>query len=139
VIEPGPESLEEKLDELGTCAVARLTSLAVHEARALLAEQIDYSIKHAIFRCPDGVALLAYAGQGRINSLDLSDWLRETLRGETRTLDQSVTDFRVAPASLLNALTFSITPIHSSRSNIAGSIESARCAGIHVATNPSNP
>jgi hypothetical protein len=28
--------------------------------------------------------------------------------------------------------------IHSSRSNIAGSIESARCAGIHVATNPSN-
>lgn len=34
--------------------------------------------------------------------------------------------------------TFSITPIQSSRSNIAGSIESARCAGIHVATNPSN-
>jgi hypothetical protein len=48
VIEPGPESLEEKLDELRTFAVARLTSLrgllvkptAVHEARALLAEQI---------------------------------------------------------------------------------------------------
>jgi hypothetical protein len=47
-IEPGPESLEEKLDELRTFAVARLTSLrkllanpaAVHEARALLAEQI---------------------------------------------------------------------------------------------------
>jgi hypothetical protein len=48
VIEPGPESLEEKLEELRTFAVARLTSLrdlivnpaAVHEARALLAEQI---------------------------------------------------------------------------------------------------
>jgi len=48
VIEPGRESLEEKLDELRTFAVARLTSLrellanpaAVHEARALLAEQI---------------------------------------------------------------------------------------------------
>jgi hypothetical protein len=47
VIEPGPESLEEKLDELRTFAVARLTSLrellanptAVHEARALLVEQ----------------------------------------------------------------------------------------------------
>jgi site-specific DNA recombinase len=48
VIEPGPESLEEKLDELRTFAVARLASLrellanptAVHEARALLAEQV---------------------------------------------------------------------------------------------------
>jgi hypothetical protein len=48
VIEPGPESLEKKLDELCTFAVARLTSLrellanpaTVHEARALLAEQI---------------------------------------------------------------------------------------------------
>ncbi len=48
VIEPGPESLEEKLDELRTFAVARLTSLrellvnpaSVYEARALLAEQI---------------------------------------------------------------------------------------------------
>jgi len=38
VIKPGRESLEEELDELGTLAVARLTSLAVHEARALLAE-----------------------------------------------------------------------------------------------------
>ena len=48
VIEPGPESLEEKLEELRTFAVTRLTGLremlanpaAVHEARALLAEQI---------------------------------------------------------------------------------------------------
>ena len=48
MIEPGKGSLEEKLDELRTFAVARLTSLrellaypaAVHEARALLAEQI---------------------------------------------------------------------------------------------------
>ena len=48
VIEPGPESLEEKLEELRTFAVARLSSLrellanpdAVHEARALLAEQV---------------------------------------------------------------------------------------------------
>src|SRR6266487_2825565 len=29
-------------------------------------------------------------------------------------------------------------PIHSSRSSIAGSTESARCAGIHVASSPSN-
>lgn len=49
----------------------------------------NYSIKHLILRCPDGAALLAYAGAGRIGSVDLSDWLRETLRGETRTLDES--------------------------------------------------
>ena len=48
VIKPGPESLQEKLDELRTLAVERLTQLrglltnpsAIHEARALLAEQV---------------------------------------------------------------------------------------------------
>ena len=48
VIEPGPESFQEKLDDLRTFAVSRLTRLrelltnpgAIHEARALLAEQI---------------------------------------------------------------------------------------------------
>jgi hypothetical protein len=48
VIEPGSESLQEKLEELRTFAVLRLTRLrelltnpaAIHEARALLADQI---------------------------------------------------------------------------------------------------
>jgi hypothetical protein len=48
LIEPGPGSLEEKLDELRTFALRRLTKLrnllvapgAIHEARALLAEQV---------------------------------------------------------------------------------------------------
>ncbi len=48
MIEPGPESLQEKLEELRTFAVLRLTHLrelltnpaAIHEARALLADQI---------------------------------------------------------------------------------------------------
>ena len=47
LVEPGPGSLQEKLDELRTFAVSRLTDLrrllskpeSVHEARALLAEQ----------------------------------------------------------------------------------------------------
>jgi hypothetical protein len=47
-VEPGPDSLKEKLDELWDFAVSRLTHLrerlvdpkAIHEARALLAEQI---------------------------------------------------------------------------------------------------
>src|SRR3989441_4074437 len=48
VIDPGPESLQERLEELRTFAVLRLTRLrelltnptAIHEARALLADQI---------------------------------------------------------------------------------------------------
>ena len=48
VIDPGPASLQEKLDDLRTFAVSRLNRLrelltnpsAIHEARALLAEQI---------------------------------------------------------------------------------------------------
>jgi len=47
-VEPGPDSLKEKLDELRDFAVSRLTLLrerlvdpkAIHEARALMAEQI---------------------------------------------------------------------------------------------------
>jgi hypothetical protein len=47
LVEPGPGSLQEKLDELRTFAVSRLTDLRrllskpanIHEARALLAEQ----------------------------------------------------------------------------------------------------
>jgi hypothetical protein len=50
----------------------------------------DYSIKHAILRCTDGSALLAYAGVGRVGSVDISDWIRETMRGESRTVDQTL-------------------------------------------------
>ncbi len=49
----------------------------------------DFSIKHVNLRCPDGAALLAYAGIGRVGAVHLSDWIRETLRGESRSLDQS--------------------------------------------------
>jgi hypothetical protein len=48
LLEPGPESLREKLEELRTFAVERLTQLrglltnpgTIHEARALLADQV---------------------------------------------------------------------------------------------------
>ena len=48
LVEPGPGSFQEKLDGLRTLAVSRLTQLselladpaAIHEARALLAEQV---------------------------------------------------------------------------------------------------
>ena len=56
LVEPGPNSLQEKLDALRTFAVARLTRLkelltnptAIHEARALLAEQIGKFTLHSV-------------------------------------------------------------------------------------------
>ena len=70
------------------CSDHRLTNTVTRKV------EDDYSIKHLILRCPDGAALLAYAGAGRINSLDLSDWLREILRGESRTFDQTCIHIR---------------------------------------------
>jgi site-specific DNA recombinase len=51
LVEPGPDSLQEKLDRLRTLAVERLTQLralltnpsAIHEASALLADQVESS------------------------------------------------------------------------------------------------
>jgi len=50
----------------------------------------DNSIKHVGLRCRDGFAILAYAGVGKVRDLEISDWIREILRGENRTLDGSL-------------------------------------------------
>jgi len=71
VIEPGPGSLQEKLDELRTFAVSRLTRLrellanpaAIHEARALLAEQIG---KFTLERVADG-SKISFKANGQID------------------------------------------------------------------------
>ena len=64
----------------------------------------DFSVNHVILRCRDGSALLAYAGAGRIEKVDLSDWLRETLRGENRILDESLIFIRENATKDLGAL-----------------------------------
>jgi site-specific DNA recombinase len=71
VIEPGPGSLHEKLDALRTFAVSRLTRLrelltnpaAIHEARALLAEQIG---KFTLERVSDG-GKISFKANGQID------------------------------------------------------------------------
>jgi site-specific DNA recombinase len=71
VIEPGPGSLEEKLDELRTFALARLSKLrsllaapaAIREARALLAEQVG---KLTLERVTDGDGS-TYRANGKID------------------------------------------------------------------------
>jgi len=50
----------------------------------------DMSVKHVALHCPDGTGLLAYAGIGRVNEVYISDWVREVLRGTTRSLDESL-------------------------------------------------
>lgn len=54
----------------------------------------DSSVKHVVLRCPDGAALISYTGLGRVGRIDLSQWIREVLRGETRTLDASLVDLK---------------------------------------------
>ena len=71
VIEPGPESLQEKLDEIRIFAVSRLARLreliakpaAIHEARALLAEQIG---KFTLERVSDG-SKISFKAHGQID------------------------------------------------------------------------
>jgi len=50
----------------------------------------DDSVKQVTLRCQDGTAVIAYAGIGKLNRVHISDWIRETLRGEGRTVDQSL-------------------------------------------------
>jgi hypothetical protein len=53
------------------------------------------SVKQVAAVCTDGSLTIGYAGFGRIwsrsrNEVDLSDWIRRFLRGEQRTIDQTV-------------------------------------------------
>ena len=71
LLEPGPDSLQEKLDELRTLAVSKLTRLRevlsdpepIHEARALLAEQVG---KFTLNRV-EGKGGMSYKASGTID------------------------------------------------------------------------
>jgi hypothetical protein len=60
----------------------------------------DFSVKHVAFRCRDGAALLAYCGAGSVSlpraaaAVHLSDWIRQIVRGESLTLDETFTLIR---------------------------------------------
>ena len=56
------------------CSDGRLVDLSTRKVTD------DYSVKHVTLRCPDGVALIAYAGIGRMDKdVEISDWIREIL------------------------------------------------------------
>lgn len=65
--------------------------LTEHPSRRLIT---DSSVKHVVVRCPDGAALVSYTGLGRVARLDVSAWMREILRGESRTVDETLIDLR---------------------------------------------
>jgi hypothetical protein len=54
----------------------------------------DSSDKQLVAQCPDGSALVSYTGLGRVDGLDVSAWVREVLRGESRTVDEMLIDLR---------------------------------------------
>jgi hypothetical protein len=59
------------------------------------------SQKHIVFECPDGRGLLAYAGLGLYNNIQMSDWVCEILRGETRNLENSLNYLCVKSSTIL--------------------------------------
>src|SRR6266536_320977 len=58
----------------------------------------DSSVKHIQFQCRDGAALLAYSGLSTVGTDDFSDWLRRLLRGQSRTVAETLIRIR-APAA----------------------------------------
>jgi hypothetical protein len=54
----------------------------------------DHSVKHVGLRSTDGGMLLTYTGLGLIGTSHVSDWVRGTLRGESRTVDESLIHLR---------------------------------------------
>ena len=64
----------------------------------------DASIKHVAVRCSDGTALITYTGIGRVHDVPTSDWIRHLIRGENRTVDQTLIMIREAATSTFPAI-----------------------------------
>jgi hypothetical protein len=50
----------------------------------------DYSVKHVVICCPNGAALVTYTGLGRIGRIPIEEWVRCQIRGEVRSVDQTL-------------------------------------------------
>jgi len=50
----------------------------------------DYSPKQVTIKCRDGTAVIAYTGVGSIRGVNITDWIRQILRGQNRTVDESL-------------------------------------------------
>jgi hypothetical protein len=63
----------------------------------------DTSVKSIALKCPDGTALISYTGVGALQQGDVhvSDWLRTLLRGESRSLDETLIFIREAASAVL--------------------------------------
>jgi len=61
----------------------------------------DYSIKHVTVRATDGAALVTYTGLGKVRGNYVSSWLRRTIRGESRTVEETLNLIRDRATSQL--------------------------------------
>jgi hypothetical protein len=50
--------------------------------------------KHVWFECGDGRALLTYAGVGKVNDVEISEWVRGVLRGDNRSVAAAIEHLR---------------------------------------------
>lgn len=74
------------------CSDFRVTYLIpdVRHRRYRVDRREDLSVKNIAFQCRDGAALLTYSGLAKVGDDHISDWLRRLLRGQTRTLDETL-------------------------------------------------
>lgn len=91
---------------LWTCADHRLTSLP---GQTILD---DDAPKLITIRCPHGAGMLTYSGLGKVGTEHVSEWLLAWLRGETRSLADTVSAVKSLANSKLAKVCFAYGIMH---------------------------
>jgi hypothetical protein len=99
-----PHAVQEFLDPdhdnrrpLGRVAVLRPPGdvpKAETESQWQVDRREDDSVKHLQLLCKDGAALLAYSGLAKVGNDHISDCLRRLVRGQSRTVDETLIRIR---------------------------------------------
>jgi hypothetical protein len=97
----------------------------------------DYSIKHVSVRTTDGAALIPYTGLGKVRGRYVSDWLRGIIRGESRTLMETLNLIRDRATAQLGPAAAQLGLHH--HFSIGGFIEGQPWAFLITNMDPANP
>jgi hypothetical protein len=77
------------------CSDHRVTYLVPKpNQRWKVVKREDDSVKHVQLVCKDGSALLTYSGLAKVGNDHISDWLRRLVRGQSRTVDETLIRIR---------------------------------------------
>jgi hypothetical protein len=96
----------------------------------------DVSQKYLSIRCFDGAAIITYAGIGRVRGVDVSDWMRDVLRGETRSVNESLLELRAQATAAVGPLALRARIPHAF---LASAFIQAERATVAVITNFEGP